>query len=46
MGNEKWTGLSYDQTVLKDTIVELMDKMSVEQLRMLCITARVWAETE
>lgn len=46
MEKKKWTGLSYDPSVLKDTIVELMDKMSVERLRMLCITARVWVETE
>lgn len=35
-------GLTNDEEILKTAICEIMESMSVEQLRKLYITAKVW----
>lgn len=36
-------GLTYDRDALQQSIVDLLDKMDVDKLRMLYLTANVWA---
>lgn len=41
--NEYCCGLTHDRDVLKEAIVDMLDKLATERLRMLYLTILAWA---